>query len=278
MAIVLPGIGDLPPGPRRNLVEALHELYTEAGRPGTRSIATGMMACREALPTTVSHETLNKLLQGQRVPGWPLLEATIRYLAFKSPRKPPPEPIVLRFHALWREECDAPSTVDIPPPQPITADTLTAALRLGDADAALRLSRLTIRRDQPMDAEQVAILVRERVDELRELVRLNAEIAERLQVETEPIAAMTTEQHERPSEPAPGQPVAVGVSTAVEMADESIVGADECEDWEGRPDFIMPSWYGQTMSTQTAPATNWIEPQTGLVRRVLRAVLRDGKR
>lgn len=56
MPILMPGEGVVPAGPRRDLVAALHELYTNAGRPSTRDVEKAI-AADNTLRATVSRET-----------------------------------------------------------------------------------------------------------------------------------------------------------------------------------------------------------------------------
>lgn len=108
MAIVMPGEDELPAGPRRDLVATIHTLYSDAGRPGTRTMAKAI-AKDNTLPATVSHETLAGLLPGRTVPEWPRLHAAVQHLAGASfrPTADPGE-TVARFHALWLAERDSP--------------------------------------------------------------------------------------------------------------------------------------------------------------------------
>ncbi|MFE5331313.1 tetratricopeptide repeat protein [Embleya sp. NPDC056575] len=136
MAIGMPDERRLPAGARRELVIAFHALYTDAGRPGTRAAANAISR-REDLPSTVSHETLSALLHGKSVPDWPRLASVVRHFAGESVHHPDPDETVVRFHALWRAERDA-------PPSPRT-DRLTVGALIGacrpdptDAEAVLR--------------------------------------------------------------------------------------------------------------------------------------------
>lgn len=62
---------ELDPGPHRDLVEALHALHREAGRPSLRSIA-GKARC--------SHTTVRHVFSHPRLPAWGLLEVVVTAL------------------------------------------------------------------------------------------------------------------------------------------------------------------------------------------------------
>lgn len=63
---------ELDPGPHRDLVEALHALHREAGRPSLRSIA-GRARC--------SHTTVRHIFSHPRLPAWELVEVVVTALA-----------------------------------------------------------------------------------------------------------------------------------------------------------------------------------------------------
>jgi hypothetical protein len=73
---------DLPPGPHRDLVVALHELHHNAGWPSLRTLA------RE---TGVSHTTVSKALSSPVLPPWGTLELLVEAM----------DGDLRRFHALW---------------------------------------------------------------------------------------------------------------------------------------------------------------------------------
>ncbi len=98
--VELPGLDRLPSGPRRELTEALHELYEAAGRPGLRKIAD---AVREGeYRDTVSHEKVSAMLKGKDSPRWSKWECVVRQLAvWTSPRRDPEVEASL-FLKLWQ--------------------------------------------------------------------------------------------------------------------------------------------------------------------------------
>lgn len=98
--ISMPDERQLPPGPLRDLVAALHELYRQAGKPGTRLISNEVNK-RHDLPDTISHEGASALLRGAGVGRWAKVESLVRVLAAQSVRKPDVEAEVQRIHALW---------------------------------------------------------------------------------------------------------------------------------------------------------------------------------
>ncbi|MEU8138646.1 hypothetical protein [Streptodolium elevatio] len=126
MAISMPSQEQLPPGPRRDLVMSFHQLYTEAGRPGTRKLAK-LICDNNDLGAMVSHETIAALLHGRGVPSWIRLEACVRQLAQLSIRQPDVRATVLDFHTLWRLAADAPPPADTAPDDAPSYETATVA-------------------------------------------------------------------------------------------------------------------------------------------------------
>ena len=80
--IALPGMDKVPPGPRRDLVEALHELYRQAGFPGTRTISKDSRDRGDVLHLrdTISHEGVSGILRGEGLPRWSKIESLVRIL------------------------------------------------------------------------------------------------------------------------------------------------------------------------------------------------------
>ncbi|MET7302674.1 hypothetical protein [Embleya sp. NPDC005575] len=118
VAIMMPGEDRVPAGERRDLVLALHGLYTDAGRPSTRAAAKSISGNSD-LPAPVSRETLGLLLNGRSVPDWPRLESVVRYLAATSVRRRDVAREVMRFHDLWcadRDTAASESGVRLPHP------------------------------------------------------------------------------------------------------------------------------------------------------------------
>ena len=73
---------DLPPGPQRELVDALHDLHLRAGWPSLRTLA------REA---GCSHTTVSHVFSTARLPAWGVLELVVEALGGDT----------ARFHDLW---------------------------------------------------------------------------------------------------------------------------------------------------------------------------------
>jgi tetratricopeptide (TPR) repeat protein len=96
----MPGFDRLPRGPVRNLVQALHGLYQEAGMPGARAISDAIRA-RDDLRDTVSHETISAALRGDGLPRWSKVECLVRQLAAWAVSQPDPDAVVRMFHGLW---------------------------------------------------------------------------------------------------------------------------------------------------------------------------------
>jgi tetratricopeptide (TPR) repeat protein len=115
VAVTMPGPERLPPGPLRELVAALHDLYRDAGMPGFRVISANIKD-RSDLPDTVSHETVGGILRGSGLPRWVKVECVVRVLAEQALSRPDPDTEVRRFLTLWLAACDQPTQVPPPPP------------------------------------------------------------------------------------------------------------------------------------------------------------------
>jgi hypothetical protein len=98
--IELPGENRLPPGPARDLVVGLHELYRGAGLPGLRRIAKAI--ADGDFSDVVSHETVSDMLNGKSVPRWSKLDAVVRQLAMWNIPRLDPESTAVRFLSLWK--------------------------------------------------------------------------------------------------------------------------------------------------------------------------------
>ncbi|MEV4350344.1 FxSxx-COOH system tetratricopeptide repeat protein [Actinoplanes sp. NPDC049596] len=107
MPVNLPGPDQLSPGPLRELVTTLHDLYGNAGRPGVRVISSEIRH-RQDLRDTVSHETVSLMLRGEGLPRWDKVECVVRVLAARSVSRQDEDAEVRRFHSLWLAASDAP--------------------------------------------------------------------------------------------------------------------------------------------------------------------------
>lgn len=110
---------DPPPGPVRELVNALRELHARAGLPSRRKISHDIRQ-RHDLRDTVSHETVSAMLRGDTRPSWLKYETVVRYLAeyaVYQPNEPVPDAATMlaRFHRLWLACENGPES---PPPEP----------------------------------------------------------------------------------------------------------------------------------------------------------------
>jgi tetratricopeptide (TPR) repeat protein len=114
MAVAMPSRQTLPEGPQRRLVQAIHDLYTAAGRPGVRQISNAVKE-REDLRDTVSHETVSSVLRGEGLARWIKLECVIRQLCTWAVTRPDPDTEVRRFHRLWLEAAEVPSNRTVAP-------------------------------------------------------------------------------------------------------------------------------------------------------------------
>lgn len=96
----MPGPDSLPPGPRRDLVEALHLLYRGAGMPGLRRIAKAVMD--GDFRDTVSHEKVGKILRGDGLPSWTKLEPVVRILVNWNAARLDSDAEIIRIQELWQ--------------------------------------------------------------------------------------------------------------------------------------------------------------------------------
>ncbi len=120
--IRMPDEQRLPPGPRRELVSALHDLYELAGKPAARTISACIRE-RDELPGTLSHEGVSSVLRGSAVPRWANLESLVRILVEqRRVGQPDVEAIVIQIHGLWRI-ADGDPSVSRPYRPPLSATT-----------------------------------------------------------------------------------------------------------------------------------------------------------
>jgi hypothetical protein len=95
-----PGEDRVPPGPGRDLILALHELYRGAGRPPLRRIAGQVK--KGGYHGTVSHETIGVMLHGSRsFPRWDKFDPVVRVLAAWPGHGLDPDTEARRFKKLW---------------------------------------------------------------------------------------------------------------------------------------------------------------------------------
>lgn len=130
----MPGLPrpDVPPGPRRDLVDALHSLHFGAGWPSLRTLA------REAgcSPTTVS-----AVFSHSRLPKWGLLELVVEAMDGES----------RTFRDLWLAAASAETT------QGADADRHSALLRIAGRRAELGV----VRRELEAGAHQLLLVTGE---------------------------------------------------------------------------------------------------------------------
>jgi tetratricopeptide (TPR) repeat protein len=128
VAVAMPSTNDLPDGPLRRLVQAIHEIYTAAGRPGVRQISNAIKD-RDDLRDTVSHETVSAMLRGEALPRWIKLECVVRQLAGWAVTQPDADEVVRRLHRLWLEADDAaPGGAAAPSPPARPADAVVGGV------------------------------------------------------------------------------------------------------------------------------------------------------
>jgi tetratricopeptide (TPR) repeat protein len=121
VAVGIPRLDQLPDGPLRDLVIALHQLYRAAGKPGVRVISTKIKE-RNDLRDTVSHETISAMLRGRGLPRWVKVECVVRQLAEWTVDETDPDRAVRRFHGLWLAASDALGQVPADPPTEVSGD------------------------------------------------------------------------------------------------------------------------------------------------------------
>ncbi|MGW6697260.1 hypothetical protein [Nocardia sp. NPDC055049] len=106
VGIRMPGEDQLPCGPRRDLVVALHELYSAAGKPALRVVSAGIRD-RDDLPGTLSHQGVAAVLKGQGIVRWENLESLVCALIERQRvRKTDVQETVERIHSLWQRADD----------------------------------------------------------------------------------------------------------------------------------------------------------------------------
>lgn len=90
--------------------QALIKLHIDADRPSTRAVA-------KRATTSMSHVTVNDVLRGKRLPGWPVLRDIVCALEGDHDR----------FHDLWRaavQELDRRAPIAPAPPPRSASDSL----------------------------------------------------------------------------------------------------------------------------------------------------------
>ncbi|MBE8523328.1 TIR domain-containing protein [Amycolatopsis sp. H6(2020)] len=108
VGISMLGPDRLPPGPHRELVEALHGLYQGAGTPGLRRISKAVND-NDEFRDTVSHEKVSAMLKGKGLPGWFKLEPVVRVLVAWHTPALDADAETARFLGLWQaaQRCEA---------------------------------------------------------------------------------------------------------------------------------------------------------------------------
>lgn len=116
--IALPTESEVPPGPHRQLLIALHDLYRLAGFPSTREISR-VIARSEFARDSMSHQTVANILTGRRVPRWLKVEALVDGFLTLARRETTPSEID-RFRRLWESTHfslgEHPASIPEPPP------------------------------------------------------------------------------------------------------------------------------------------------------------------
>lgn len=126
MPIPMPPESSLPAGTLRELVQALHGIYRDAGKPSARRISAAVRK-RSDLPDTVSHEAVGMMLKGSTLVRWAKLESVVRLLSeWSVTADHDVDAVVRRFHGLWLQASDAPG------PQSLRSPTAPAAPLLVD--------------------------------------------------------------------------------------------------------------------------------------------------
>ena len=97
--IAMPADSELAPGPHRNLLEAVHEVYRRAGCPSTRRISRDVTES-DFSRDVISHQSVANILSGKAFPGWLRLEALLGAL-FSLAREEAVHPQLIRIRQLW---------------------------------------------------------------------------------------------------------------------------------------------------------------------------------
>lgn len=117
MPILMPSTSDVPHGPHRQLLLAVHRLYRDAGRPGIQRTSKAIRT-RNDLRDTISHEAISKILRGKVTPRqWQKLEALVCQYLDWSVDRPDPEACaatVRDIQNLWHRAIEGGDTVDDP--------------------------------------------------------------------------------------------------------------------------------------------------------------------
>ncbi|MFJ8430492.1 hypothetical protein ACIQ9P_04210 [Kitasatospora sp. NPDC094019] len=118
----MPDDEQVPPGPRRNLLLALHALYEEAGKPSLTKLSAAIRA-DNSLDSTLSREGVSDLLNGtHQQPRWRNLVALVSVLAaFSQTRLVSAESkaeVVSQFNGLWRATQEEPKVLPSGPRDP----------------------------------------------------------------------------------------------------------------------------------------------------------------
>jgi hypothetical protein len=100
MPISLPGEDRLRPGAHRELVIALHELYSAAGSPSLRKVSKAINAI-DTYDAALSHETIGRMLNGLTVPSWLAVRTIVQLLAKWGTPPSDPDEQAKRFLVLW---------------------------------------------------------------------------------------------------------------------------------------------------------------------------------
>jgi hypothetical protein len=159
----LPGVNELPPGPRRDLAIALHALYRAAGMPSTRDLANAIKG-RSDLPGTLSREGVSAALRGTiNLPRWPNLESLVRVLAQRAAEQVDVEAETIRIQGLWLAA--SAGEASHPAAQKLASDPLASrialALKYAPIENKVMQPLLDSRRDLSIDIDKYVRLEEE---------------------------------------------------------------------------------------------------------------------
>ncbi|MFJ5075152.1 hypothetical protein ACIP8Z_11190 [Streptomyces sp. NPDC088553] len=108
----MPDESEVPPGPRRTLLEELLSLHRQAGNPSRRRIAEQIRKIDERT-AEVSRGTVSTLLTKGEFPTWARLEAVVLALAGMATGRPRPREVALWFHSLWERTTESAPRHDV---------------------------------------------------------------------------------------------------------------------------------------------------------------------
>lgn len=114
VGVRMPSEEELPPGPKRDLVAALHVLYTAAGKPAMRTLSM-WIGEQDDLPGTLSQQGVSDALRGKGTTRWLNLESLVRVLAARQRvSRLDSRDVLTEIHTLWSRATGTTETLTSP--------------------------------------------------------------------------------------------------------------------------------------------------------------------